>query len=227
MSSGLIRQFLERFVASERATALGIAIASGLGGLVVMGLTFGIAYGAAWFFLVSFFTGATGWALWIAIALLIALFVGNLTTSREYLETFSFTTGTASDVIVSVPVLDHHASTINPLAPDSAHSMLKMIVGLLFTGPRLIMAAFRGLQRRRRLENLDVDGCAALLSLLVEKGQRVSLTAVAAALPERPIPLLLPQLALMNGVLFLKSGEPGLSLSTDLRREIGEWRNPA
>jgi len=226
MSPDLLRQFLERFVASERATALGIAVASGLGGLVVMGLTFGIAYGAVWFFLVSFFTGATGWALWIAIALMIALFVGNLTTSREYLETFSFTTGTASDVIVSFPVLDH-ASTINPLAPDSAHSFLKMIVGLLFTGPRLIMAAVRGLRRRRRLEGLDVDGCAALLSLLLEKGQRVSLTAVASALPERAIPRLLPQLALLNGVLFLKSGEPGLSLSTDLRREIGEWRNPA
>ena len=77
MSSGLIRLFLERFVASERATALGIAIASGLGGLVVMGLTFGIAYGAAWFFLVSFFTGASGWALWIAIGLMIALVFGT------------------------------------------------------------------------------------------------------------------------------------------------------
>jgi len=45
---------------------------------------------------------------------------------------------------------------------------------------------------------------------------------VAAALPDLRLETLFPQLAEINGVLFLKSGQPGLSLSSDLRREIGD-----
>jgi hypothetical protein len=216
-----VKNWLAGYFATERSTALGVGIASGLGGLAVMAFTFGFTYSAVWFISWTFFSASATVCFWLTAAMMIALFVGNLTTSREYLESYSFTTGTASDVIVSfdVPQMGH-LSNINPIAPDSAHSFLKMFTSILYTGPRMIMGAIHNVRRWKRLGRMDIDGCAELLALLLERGKKVALTDVAAALPGRPLALLFPQLAEIRGVLFLKSGEAGLSLSTDLRQEI-------
>jgi hypothetical protein len=218
-----LQGWLARLISRERAAALGVGLASGLGGLAVMLFTFGITYGSIWFISWTFFSSSSTVCLWLSLGMMVALFVGNLTTRREYLESYSFTTGTASDKVVSfhVPQVGM-VSNINPLAPDSAHSFVKMVTGILFTGPRMIMGAIHGVRRWRRLGGIDIDGCAAILSLLLEKGQKVALTDIAAALPALSLESLFPQLAEINGVLFLKTGQPGLSLSSDLRREIGD-----
>lgn len=222
MSADLIQGWLSRMLSRERAGALGVGAMAGLGGLAVMLFTFGITYSAIWFISWTFFEASSTVCLWLSVGMMVALFVGNLTTSREYLESYSFTTGTASDEVVSfhVPQVGM-VSNINPLAPDSAHSIVKMITSILFTGPRMMMGAVRGVRRWKRLGAVDVHGCAGVLSMLLERGQRVPLTEVAAAFPDKRLETLFPQLAEIDGVLFLKSGQPGLSLSSDLRREIG------
>lgn len=216
-----VRDWLDHYISVERKTALGDGIVSGLGGLAVMAVTFGFTYGSVWFISWSLWPMSSPVCFWLTAVLMVALFVGNLTTSREYLESYSFTTGTASDMVVSfdIPKLGH-LSTINPIAPDSAHSFLKMLVSILYTGPRMIMGGIHNVRRWKRLRGFDVDGVAELLGLLLERTQKIAMTQVAEALPDRPLGRLLPQLAEVRGVLFLKSGEPGLSLSTDLRREM-------
>jgi hypothetical protein len=221
-----LQGWLVRLISRERTAALGVGAMSALGGLGVMLFTFGITYGSIWFISFMFLSVSSTVCLWLSLGMMVALFVGNLTTRREYLESYSFTTGTASDKVVSfhVPQVGM-VSNINPLAPDSAHSFVKMLTGILFTGPRMIMGAVHNVRRWKRLAGIDVDGCAGILALLLEKGQKVALTEVAAAFPGKSLETLFPQLAEINGVLFLKSGQPGLSLSSDLRREIGESLN--
>lgn len=218
-----VRDWLSRYFSRERATALGFGIASALGGAAVTAFTFGITYTAVWFVSWSFFSASSIVSLAVTVALMVALFVGNLTTSRHYLESYSFTTGTASDKVVSfdVPMIGG-VSNINPLAPDSAHSLLKMVTSLLYTGPRMITGGIRHARRWKRLSGVDVDGWPVLIELLLQEGRKVPLTEIAAALPDRPLDTLLPQLAEIGGVLFLKSGVPGVSLSTDLRKDIVE-----
>lgn len=221
MADDSVERWLAGQITTERRNALGMSVAGAIGGAVALLVTFSVTYASVWFISFAFLSVSSWVCLGITAALMIALFVGNLTTAREYLESYSFTTGTASDKIVSfeVPKVGH-VSTINPIAPDSAHSYLKMLVSVLFTAPRLVMGAIHNFKRSRRLAGLDVGGCAAILSRLLESDHRVALTEIAADLPALPLEALFPQLAEVSGVLFLKSPPPGLSLSTDLRREI-------
>jgi hypothetical protein len=228
MTANPVQDWLTRWVARERATALGAAAAALAGGAFAYLITLAITDGAVWFIIAVLFSGSSTLAFFLSLGLMVALLFGELTTSREYLESYSFSTGTASDQVVTfdVPMVGM-VSNINPLAPDSAHTFVKMIVSLLFTAPRLIMAGVRRIRRAKKLKDLDVDACAAVLSLLLERGQRVSLNEVMAAFPELPMERVFPQLGLIEGVLFLKTGQPGLSLSSDLRGEIVTSNRPS
>ena len=220
MSDAVQRWFAET-MATERRNAIGVAVAGAAGGLFAYLLTFAFTHGVIFFISLTLLHWSLAVCFWITVALLVALFIGNLTTAREYLESYSFTTGTASDKVVTfyVPQVGV-VSNINPLAPDSAHSYLKMFVSILYTGPRLLMGAVHNLRRAKRLAALDTEGCGEILSFLLELEKRVPLTEIAAAFPGRSLEALFPQLAEVSGVLFLKSAPPGLGLSTDLRREI-------
>jgi len=220
MSDAVQRWFAET-MATERRNAIGVAVAGAAGGLFAYLLTFAFTYGVIFFISLTLLHWSLAVCFWITAALMVALFFGNLTTAREYLESYSFTTGTASDKVVTfyVPQVGV-VSNINPLAPDSAHSYLKMFVSILYTGPRLLMGAVHNLRRAKRLATLDTEGCGEILSFLLEREKRVPLPEIAAAFPGRSLEALFPQLAEVSGVLFLKSEPPGLSLSTDLRREI-------
>jgi hypothetical protein len=221
MPPASVKHWFAATIASERRNAVGVAVAGVLGGLLAYLLTFALAYGAVFFISLSLLHCSAGICLWISLGLMVALFVGNLTTAREYLESYSFTTGTASDKIVSfhVPQVGN-VSNINPLAPDSAHSYLKMFVSVLYAGPRLLMGATHNLRRAKRLSTVDAEGCGAVLAFLLEHDKRVPLSEIASSLPALSLDTLFPQLAELQGVLFLKSEPAGLSLSTELRREI-------
>jgi len=226
MSDDAVTRWFAETIATERRSAIGVAVAGTAGGLFAYLLTFALTYGAVFFVSLTLLHWSLAVCFWITVALMVALFFGNLTTAREYLESYSFTTGTASDKVVTfaVPRLGV-VSNINPLAPDSAHSYLKMFVSVLYTGPRLLMGAIHNVRRANRLATLDAAGCGAILSYLLEREKRVPLTEIGGAFPGLSLEALFPQLAEVSGVLFLKSEPPGLSLSTDLRRELVSAKN--
>jgi len=221
MSDDGVRRWFADTIATERRNAIGVAVAGAAGGLFAYALTFAFTYGAIFFISLTLLHWSFAVCFWIATALMVALFFGNLTTAREYLESYSFTTGTASDKVVTFHVPQVGVvSNINPLAPDSAHSYLKMFVSILYTGPRLLLGTVHNLKRANRLAAIDTESCGAILSFLLEREKRVPLPEIATAFPAKSLDTLFPQLAEVSGVLFLKSDPPGLSLSTDLRREI-------
>jgi len=113
------------------------------------------------------------------------------------------------------------ASTINPLAPDSAHSFVKVITIFLYTGPRLVTGAVRMCGRARRFRRMDLAGEAAVLELLYRKDKRVPFEEIASVVPPgHYVGLIVQQLRELDAVLFLKSAPPGLALTSDFRQEM-------
>lgn len=152
---------------------------------------------------------------------LVLLFIGNARTDRRYLTEFSYTTGTFSNEVVHfyLPGVGM-VSNINPLAPDSAHSLVKMITLVLYTGPRAAVAAVRCLGAAVRLALLDRAACAAVIECLYRHPGRVDFAAIVCGIPGLNPVKVFPQVALIEGVLALKSEPAGLMLGSDLREDL-------
>jgi hypothetical protein len=158
----------------------------------------------------------------IAGVVLVLLFIGNATTDRQYLEDLSFTTGTAESepVTIYVPTVGY-GSTINPLAPDSAHSYVKVITRVLFVGPRLATDAFRAFRRSRGLSRMDTEACAAVLTVLAEEDGPVPSEQIVPAIPRGHDPeQVLHDLVRIDGVRLETEEIVGLSLAPLLRAEL-------
>jgi len=222
MNQHAVYFWLEKKARSQARLSLLAAGLLFLLGLVVLSLTFGVIYlviGCAFDWAIPHSPSTRMIASLIVLGL---LFVGNATTDRAYLESFSFSTGTSEQKPVSiyVPTVGM-ASTINPLAPDSAHSFVKVITIFLYTGPRLVTGAVRMWGRARRFRRMDLTGLGAVLELLYRKDKRVPFEEIAAAVPPgHYVGPIVQQLRELDAVLFLKSAPPGLALTSDFRLEM-------
>lgn len=159
----------------------------------------------------------------IATVAIPLLFVGNACVSQETLGKYSLTTGTATDKLVTIP---GYGSNVNPLAPNSIITVLKMIGDVLFCGPRVTVWSFKQIARVFRLLPLDVPGCAAVLTVLHDSEHRLSYHDISESIEGLNPVRVFSQLRLLDGVLFLESDPPGLSLGTDLRKELNRNSQP-
>jgi hypothetical protein len=207
---------------SDAALSLLGAIGLFILGVFVVFVTFWIVYAIVWFGFNWCLPHSHDTRLWISAIVIVLLFIGNATTDRAYLESYSFTTGTSYDKPVSIHVSRVGlGSTINPLAPDSAHSYVKIVTTLLFSGPRLITAAWRLFARSLRLRAIDAEGCAAVLAFLAARDQRAPFQDIVPVIPKgHDLRVIFQQLRDVDGVLFLKSEPAGLSLTSELRDEL-------
>src|SRR5579859_2493589 len=139
----------------------------------------------------------------IASLLFVALlFIGNATTSPEYL-------GRIPRVNLS-----------SRLGPQTFDAAAKLITDLLFTGPRLVVGVLKLFQRGGRLSKFDVRSGARILELLASKDSRISFREICDQIsginPVRDF----PQLRDVEGVLFLTKDPTGLGLTADFRAEL-------
>ena len=212
-----LEQKLRSARAAHRLGAAGLlAVAA-----VVLLVTFALVYAALWLAF-GWRTGSDEVVLWVSLVVLVLLFIGNATADRRELETLSVSAGTFHDrpVHIDIPLLGG-GSTVNPLAPDSARSFVKLIASLLCTGPRLAAAAFGALSKVRRLGAVDVESCAGVLAFLAARDGRVPFAEVVPAVPRgHDVAAVLTQLQEIDGVMLLKSEPPGLSLESGLRTEL-------
>ena len=193
-----------------------------LGGGAILLTTWGLIYMVSLFALGPWL----GYRHWVqsvlGLVVIPALFWGNAQTSRDYLSEYSVTTGTASDRVVNfyLPGVGL-GSNVNPLAPNTLHSGIKIITDCLYSGPRVAGFGFRTMARARRLRRIDVGNCGAVLTLLVFAGRKMGFQEISDALGEGFNPAwIFPQIADVEGVLFLKAEPAGLTLTQELRDEI-------
>ena len=150
------------------------------------------------------------------------MFVANAVTPRGALQDYSFTTGTThgKPVTIVIPFVGV-GSTINPLAPDSMRSFVKVLADIVLGGPRLMAVAMGMLAGSQRLDGMDVAGCAAVLAFLAERDGPVPFPEIAAAIPEgHDVVAVLTQVQKLEGVRLVTSEPAGLSLFSDLRAEL-------
>jgi hypothetical protein len=166
---------------------------------------------------------------YVSAGIVILLFHGFLTTDRSDRTEYSFTTGTAHDEPVTVYVPGAGlGSTINPLAPDSAHSYVKMIVSVLYTGPKMCAGLIGYLVQLYNWITLDREGVAKALSYLSSRNERTPVNELLSVLPAGHNPsTILRHLMNMDGVLFLKKEGPALRLTSSLRDELNHDRETA
>jgi hypothetical protein len=97
----------------------------------------------------------------------------------------------------------------------------RMIADLLFAGPRLVTAALSAFKKAGRLVRLDAEGCSRVLALLLSRNARFSCEDVSqlAGVPDSA--KVFRQIRDLDGVVFLESEPAGLSLTSELREELG------
>ncbi len=188
----------------------------------VLFVTFWVIYAVVWLGFNWFLPHSHATRLIISGVILVLLFIGNARTDRAYLEELSFTTGTAGNRVVSfyVPGVGI-GSNINPLAPDSMHSYVKIMTLALFAGPRLATVALRLASRAFRSFRIDSETLVPVIASLAEHDDRIAFKEVAKELPPgSDIETVMTQLRDLDIVLFLKSEPLGLKLTSEAREEL-------
>jgi hypothetical protein len=192
-----------------------------LGGLAILAATWGLIY------LVSLFALGPwlGYRHWIhsaaGLVIIPTLFWGNARTSREYLTEYSVSVGTTSDTVVDfyLPGIGM-ASNVNPLAPDTIHTGVKMITDCLYCGPRVVMSGVKTLGKANRIRRLDVDACGAVIAALLATNRKLAFQEIVNKVGGIDPTRVFPQLRDIDGVVFLHAEPAGLTLSRELRQEL-------
>lgn len=103
--------------------------------------------------------------------------------------------------------------------------VLRAVAGVfaevLYCGPRLVLAGVAAGRRARGWRRMNFERAARVLFELHCHASRASLLELAQALPDVDLPEALVELRLLRGVMVLESPPPGVSLSSELRRQFG------
>lgn len=103
--------------------------------------------------------------------------------------------------------------------PQTAHAFVKVLSVTLLLGPGLVHLAIKLAGRASLLDKLDIAAISQTLALLVEEEHRMSLDDLAQQTHTTEDDLAM-DLALVDGVIPLKSGELGYTLNDELREEL-------
>ena len=220
MNSEAIKTWLKRKTSSSAISQGLLAFFALLAGAAVLFLTFWFTYAIVWFGFqgVSAFSSLVfskklqlthEWRLVFSAGFVGLLFLQHFRTSPWYWGDYP-----KADY-VAAPGLQAHAGVMGALGFMLAYpgASANMIADILLSGPRLVSGAWNLWRESRKLTRLDVDGCSQLLAFLASRPIAVSY----AELHEAGWEDWLDQLRRIEGVVFL---EKGLSLTTDLRKEL-------
>ena len=211
----------------QRVRAGSLKYAAGSVGVMLLAA---VALIVTWWFLQFYAIGIIArllgippaWQFVIGLVVLALLFAAGVLSDRRELETLSFSTGTFEKrpVTIYVPGVGF-SSTINPFAPDSARSFIKILAMIVCFGPRLAVESVRLLGKALRLRGVDVEGCAPVLAVLAKADGRVPFPDLAAAVPAgHDVGRVLSQVQELDGVLLLRAEPPGLSLMSEVRAQL-------
>jgi hypothetical protein len=145
--------------------------------------------------------------------LLLRLFINHYRRNAEYLRYAKFRT---AKVHVSNAGFSRALNIL--LSPPVADGWFNQ---LFYTGPRWFVTGISMFYKSVTLLRMDVECCAKILVILLNKGSRVSFTELSQLVPECNSVKVFPQLRDIAGVIFLESEPSGVSLTSDLRIELG------
>ena len=207
-------QYVER---QRRLSWLGCA-GCGVAAVPVFFLTFWVIYAVLWVGFQGLLTTHTARLLGSGLVVLL-LIPAYVTANWNELRSLKFE---SSDRLLAARMIAR-ASGMGGLAflagPQTAHAFVKVLSVTLLLGPGLVHFAIRLAGRASLLDKLDIAAVGQALTLLIEKEQRVSLDELAQQ-SNTTEDCLGMDLALVDGVVPLKSGELAYTLNDELRQEL-------
>lgn len=154
---------------------------------------------------------------------LAALFVWQFTAGRTFKEAYSFSGRNTSELEISLMQASGYGWAYI-FEPGVAGGLVRVLSLLYLTAPRMVALAIMLHQRAGRLQQMDVDNCGRLMSLLLKAQGRVSFDEIERALPGSELQQLIPPLADVDGVVFLNKDGPALTLAPRVAEEYAKWR---
>ena len=207
-----------RYVERQRRLSWIGCAGCGVAALPVFFLTFWVIYAVLWIGFQGLLTTHTARLLGsgFVVLLLIPCYV---TANWNELRNLKFE---SSDRLLTARMIAR-ASGIGGMAflagPQTAHAMVKVLSVTLLFGPWLVHFAIKMAGRASLLDKLNATAISQALAMLIEEEHRMSLDDLAQQTHTTEDDLAL-DLALVDGVIPLKSGEPGYTLNDELREEL-------
>lgn len=159
--------------------------------------------------------------------ILAILFVWQFTIGRAHREEWHFSGKPTGAADVAIRVITGSPFASFALDPAAGMMFVRMLSTLVLCGPRFCVLAWDLVKRGRRLQRMNVPGCAAVLTILVKRQSRVSIEELLRELPRENLAEILPQLADIDGVVFLSTDPPGLTVAPRLQEEVQQWSKDA
>ena len=144
--------------------------------------------------------------LWITLAVLPCLFIGNRLAPRRNLMEERMSAGPETSLG------EHYA--------NRSQVTVLFFLWIVFTGPRLFDWAVDSFRESKRLQQMDLHSCAAVLWKLIFTPRKVPFDELQRDLEWLNLEAVLPEMKRIPGVLILQAPPAGLSLTPDLRNLI-------
>lgn len=165
----------------------------------------------------SEFAGTVAW--YAASGSLPLLFLGNAFVRQD--DLMPRQSGGAEEAVADELVPDGDGSVpVTPVAPKTATTALKVVLDVLFFGPRIAAGTTQPAVGALRAFRLDTTACADVVAKLHSAPRRLSYEEVAAAVVGGDASRVLRQLRGLEGILFLESAPQGLALGAELREKM-------
>ena len=211
-------QYVQR---QRRLSWIGCAVCATAAWLVFC-ITFGVIYGVLWVGFQGVLPTPIEWLFGSGLVILL-LIPAYVAANWDELRDLKFD---STDRLLTARMIAR-ASGLGGLAflagPQTAHAFVKVLSVTLLLGPALVHFAIRMAGRASLLDKLNVAAISQSLAILIEKEQRVSLDELVQQTNTTEDDLVM-ELALIDGVVPLKSGEPGYTLIEALREELLQHR---
>lgn len=217
-----LSDWTSQYVARQRRLSWVGCAGCALAAMPVFFLTFWVIYGVLWVGFQGLLTTHAARLLGsgFIVLLLIPCYV---TANWRELRSLKFE---SSDRLLAARMIAR-ASGIGGLAflagPQTAHAFVKVLSVTLLLGPGMVHLAIKLAGRASLLDKLNVAVVSQALALLIEDEHRMSLDELAQETHTTEDNLAM-DLALVDGVVPLKSGELGYTLNDDLRQELQQHR---
>lgn len=222
MSDERVQIWLEKKLAREARQHVVLALILLVGATAVLAVTFAGAYTMSFFVFWRLFRFQVGVCFWFAAAVIVLLLIVNAFTDHEKLTEYEVETLDGGPVQTFYLPQVGIVSNLNPFSAANAQAQVKILADLVLTGPRLVTAAWQTFKRSGRLRHMDVPVLAFVFTRLLSAGKRVSLAEILPQLGHCDPSLVFQQLHEIEGVVFLNSPPPGISLTADIRAEFFE-----
>ena len=215
------RRWMEDYLVTQRRLVMGSVAGMATIGAIATLMEFGAILLIA---KVGFFSSWFLCALMALGVLAAAQFVTWLRMPKELGDVVQEVAMDEGSVTVRIPLGLPVAWTYGFGSMDTDQSRIELMLNLLTIPQRMCCAAWFAWQRFQELKTVDAATIASIIRLLHKKAERVGVKELADELDLRDVPTAIRQVSLIDGVVMLSRGEPGLSLANRLTDALADWK---